>query len=123
LPDEAAAYVARQVSVPASDLGFYEWDGRMVEYHRARGAARRAGGQASSRTSSAPICSARTTRAAAVPPRAAAAGMDDDRPAPPRAYLHQRAFRTGTRPGRSDSQAVNMRFMPLCQHNGMRLGG
>ena len=30
------AYVARQVGVPASDLGFYEWDGRTVEYHRAQ---------------------------------------------------------------------------------------
>ena len=29
------AYIARQVGVPASDLGFYEWDGRTVEYHRA----------------------------------------------------------------------------------------
>ena len=36
LPDEAVAYVARQVGVPASDLGFYEWDGRTVEYHRAQ---------------------------------------------------------------------------------------
>jgi hypothetical protein len=26
----------RQVGVPASDLGFYEWDGRTVEYHRAQ---------------------------------------------------------------------------------------
>lgn len=36
LPDEAVAYVARQVGVPSSDLGFYEWDGRTVEYHRAQ---------------------------------------------------------------------------------------
>jgi hypothetical protein len=28
LPDEAVAYVARQVGVLASDLGFYGWDGR-----------------------------------------------------------------------------------------------
>jgi hypothetical protein len=25
-----------KVGVPASDLGFYEWDGRTVEYHRAQ---------------------------------------------------------------------------------------
>jgi len=36
LPDEAVAYVARQVGVAASDLGFYGWDGRTVEYHRAQ---------------------------------------------------------------------------------------
>ena len=36
LPDEVVAYVARQVGVPSSDLGFYEWDGRAVEYHRAQ---------------------------------------------------------------------------------------
>ena len=36
LPDEAVAYVARQVGVLASDLGFYEWDSRTVEYHRAQ---------------------------------------------------------------------------------------
>ncbi|HKR51614.1 MAG TPA: DUF4158 domain-containing protein, partial [Pseudonocardiaceae bacterium] len=36
LSDEAVAYVARQVAVPAPDLGFYEWDGRTVEYHRAQ---------------------------------------------------------------------------------------
>jgi hypothetical protein len=41
LPDEAVAYVARQVGVPSSDLGFYEWDGRTVEYHRAHPAGRR----------------------------------------------------------------------------------
>jgi len=34
LPDEAVAYVARQVKVPASDLGLYEWSGRTFEYHR-----------------------------------------------------------------------------------------
>lgn len=36
LPDEAVAYVARQVQVLAADLGFYEWDGRTIEYHRAQ---------------------------------------------------------------------------------------
>lgn len=30
LPDEAVAYVARQVAVSALDLAFYEWDGRTV---------------------------------------------------------------------------------------------
>jgi Domain of unknown function (DUF4158) len=35
LPDQAVAYVARQVDVPASDLGFYEWDGRTIKAHRA----------------------------------------------------------------------------------------
>lgn len=34
LPDEAVDFVARQVKVPASDLGFYEWSGRTIEYHR-----------------------------------------------------------------------------------------
>jgi len=34
LPDEAVAFVAKQVRVPASDLGFYEWSGRTAEYHR-----------------------------------------------------------------------------------------
>jgi hypothetical protein len=34
LPDEVVAFVAKQVRVPASDLGFYEWSGRMAEYHR-----------------------------------------------------------------------------------------
>lgn len=36
LPDEAVAYIARQVGVPATDLAFYEWDGRTVDYHRAQ---------------------------------------------------------------------------------------
>ena len=35
LPDQAVAHVARLVDVPASDLGFYEWDGRTVKAHRA----------------------------------------------------------------------------------------
>ena len=33
LAGEAVAFVARQVGVPASDLGFYEWSGRTFEYH------------------------------------------------------------------------------------------
>ena len=36
LDDEAVAFVARQVRVPASDLGFYEWAGSTIEYHRAQ---------------------------------------------------------------------------------------
>jgi TnpA family transposase/integrase len=36
LDDDAVAFVARQVGVPASDLGFYEWSGRTCEYHRAQ---------------------------------------------------------------------------------------
>ena len=36
LDDDAVAFVARQVGVPASDLGFYEWSGRTIEYHRAQ---------------------------------------------------------------------------------------
>jgi Domain of unknown function (DUF4158) len=36
LDDEAVAFVARQVGVPASDLGFYEWSGSTIEYHRAQ---------------------------------------------------------------------------------------
>ncbi|MGH3436958.1 MAG: DUF4158 domain-containing protein [Sciscionella sp.] len=36
LPDEAVAYVARQVGVPAADLAFYDWSGRTLEYHRAQ---------------------------------------------------------------------------------------
>jgi Domain of unknown function (DUF4158) len=35
IPDEAVEFVARQVKVPAADLGFYEWSGRTVERHRA----------------------------------------------------------------------------------------
>ena len=34
LPDEAVAFVAKQVKVLASDLGFYEWAGSTIEYHR-----------------------------------------------------------------------------------------
>ena len=36
LDDDAVAFVARQVGVPASDLGFYEWSGRTFKYHRAQ---------------------------------------------------------------------------------------
>lgn len=36
LPDEAVAYVARQVKIPAADLGLYEWSGRTFGYHRAQ---------------------------------------------------------------------------------------
>jgi hypothetical protein len=36
LDDDAVAFVARQVGVPASDLGFYEWSGSTIEYHRAQ---------------------------------------------------------------------------------------
>jgi hypothetical protein len=36
LPDEAVSYVARQLAVPAADLGLYEWSGRTIERHRAQ---------------------------------------------------------------------------------------
>jgi Domain of unknown function (DUF4158)/Tn3 transposase DDE domain len=36
LDDEAVAFVARQVGVPASELGFYEWAGSTIEYHRSQ---------------------------------------------------------------------------------------
>ena len=36
LGDDVVAYVAAQVKVPPSDLGFYEWEGRTIEYHRAQ---------------------------------------------------------------------------------------
>lgn len=36
LPDETVAYLARQVGVPATELAFYEWSGRTVEYRRAQ---------------------------------------------------------------------------------------
>jgi hypothetical protein len=36
LPDEAVEYVARQVGVEPGDMGFYEWTGRTIEYHRAQ---------------------------------------------------------------------------------------
>lgn len=34
--DEVVGYVARQVKVPASELGLYDWTGRTIEYHRAQ---------------------------------------------------------------------------------------
>lgn len=36
IPDGAVEYVARQVSVPATDFAFYEWSGRTIEFHRAQ---------------------------------------------------------------------------------------
>jgi len=36
LPDEAVEFVARQVGVEPTELGFYEWAGRTIEYHRAQ---------------------------------------------------------------------------------------
>src|ERR1700694_639355 len=36
LPDQVVRFVARQVEVPASDLGFYDWSGRTIEFHRAQ---------------------------------------------------------------------------------------
>lgn len=36
IPGEAVEFVARQVQVPALELGLYEWTGRTVEYHRAQ---------------------------------------------------------------------------------------
>jgi len=33
---DAVDFVARQVKVPASELGFYEWDGRTIESHRSQ---------------------------------------------------------------------------------------
>ena len=32
----SSAFVARQVKVPASELGFYEWAGSTIEYHRSQ---------------------------------------------------------------------------------------
>ncbi|MEV2273754.1 DUF4158 domain-containing protein [Nonomuraea africana] len=34
LPDEAVEHVARQMKVPAAELGLYEWSGSTIEYHR-----------------------------------------------------------------------------------------
>jgi hypothetical protein len=34
--DEAIDFVARQVKVPAPDIGFYEWSGSTIEYHRSQ---------------------------------------------------------------------------------------
>jgi hypothetical protein len=36
VPDEVVAFVARQLGVAAADLGFYEWAGSTIEYHRAQ---------------------------------------------------------------------------------------
>ncbi len=36
VPDEVVAFVARQLGVAAGDLGFYEWTGSTIEYHRAQ---------------------------------------------------------------------------------------
>ena len=36
MPDEAVEFVARQVGVPPAELGFYEWSGSTIEYHRAQ---------------------------------------------------------------------------------------
>ncbi len=41
LPDEAVAWVARQVKVPASDMGLFDWEGRTAE--RLRSVVRGAG--------------------------------------------------------------------------------
>jgi TnpA family transposase len=34
LPDEVVEHLARQVRVPAADIGFYEWSGSTFDYHR-----------------------------------------------------------------------------------------
>jgi hypothetical protein len=34
IPDEAVEYIGRQVGVPPSDLGLYEWTGRTHKFHR-----------------------------------------------------------------------------------------
>ncbi|MEU4516699.1 DUF4158 domain-containing protein [Nonomuraea wenchangensis] len=34
LPDQVVEHVAKQVQVLASELGFYEWSGSTIEYHR-----------------------------------------------------------------------------------------
>jgi hypothetical protein len=36
LPDAAIEFVARQLQVPAVDVGTYEWTGRSIERHRAQ---------------------------------------------------------------------------------------
>ena len=36
VPDEVIVFVARQLGVAAADLGFYEWTGSTIEYHRAQ---------------------------------------------------------------------------------------
>ncbi|WP_433252668.1 DUF4158 domain-containing protein [Actinomadura nitritigenes] len=34
LADEVVEHVAKQVQVPTSEFGFYEWSGSTIEYHR-----------------------------------------------------------------------------------------
>lgn len=36
LPEEVIAFVARQLDTAVADLGFYEWSGSTIEYHRAQ---------------------------------------------------------------------------------------
>jgi hypothetical protein len=36
LPDAAIEFVARQLEVPAVEIGAYEWTGRSIERHRAQ---------------------------------------------------------------------------------------
>ena len=36
IPDAAVDYVARQVAVGATEIAFYEWSGRTIEFHRAQ---------------------------------------------------------------------------------------
>ena len=36
LPEEVIAFVARQLDTAVVDLGFYEWSGSTIEYHRAQ---------------------------------------------------------------------------------------
>nr|WP_159850059.1 DUF4158 domain-containing protein [Nocardia sp. CY41] len=36
VPDEAVEYVARQVGVERTEIAFYDWSGRTIEYHRAQ---------------------------------------------------------------------------------------
>ncbi|WP_226351777.1 DUF4158 domain-containing protein [Pseudonocardia sp. ICBG601] len=36
IPDAAVDYVARQVGVPVTELAFYDWSGRTIEFHRSQ---------------------------------------------------------------------------------------
>src|SRR5258705_13793859 len=36
IPDAAGDYVARQVAVNPTEIAFYEWSGRTIEFHRAQ---------------------------------------------------------------------------------------
>jgi hypothetical protein len=36
LPDEAVEFVGRQVGVDPAEVGFYEWSGSTIAYHRAQ---------------------------------------------------------------------------------------